>query len=116
MKFSTGAALAAFCGLAAAAQDKRTHAVLRFTNKALTRSRADPLVTPGEVSTHTHHIMGGSGFGLGSTGEDLAKSKCTNAMVTGDMSNYWFPALYFHDNATGEFEAVEVFYVNAYYL
>src|SRR5688572_31984362 len=44
------------------------------------------------------------------------KSKCTNAMIKGDFSNYWFPKLYFHDEAKDNFEEVEVMYVNVYYF
>ncbi|KAF5019985.1 hypothetical protein F66182_7998, partial [Fusarium sp. NRRL 66182] len=41
---------------------------------------------------------------------------CSNALVKGDDSNYWFPSLYFHDPETGEFEDVEFDYFNAYYF
>ncbi|KAK0389515.1 hypothetical protein NLU13_3090 [Sarocladium strictum] len=117
MKFSvTAAAMAALGGIASAAKDERTFAVLRFTNKFLTKGSVDPLVTPGKVSSHAHQVMGGSGFGLGSTGDDLMKSTCTNANVKGDLSNYWFPKLYFHDEAKNDFEEVEVMYVNVYYF
>ena len=116
MKFTTTAALAAFGGVAIAAKDERTFAVLRFTNKFLTKGSVDPLVTPGEVSTHSHQVMGGSNFGLNSTGEDLMNSKCTNALIKGDNSNYWFPKLYFNDEENGKFEEVEVDYFNAYYF
>jgi hypothetical protein len=60
--------------------------------------------------------MGGSGFSTSATGEDLVKSKCSNALVKGDNSNYWFPTVYFHDPKSGEFEDVEFDYFNAYYL
>jgi hypothetical protein len=116
MKFSTTAAIAALSGLASAAKDERTFAVLRFTNKFLTKGSVDPLVTPNKVSTHAHQVMGGSNFGLGSTGEDLMKSTCTNALIKGDFSNYWFPKLYFHDDKKDNFEEVEVMYVNVYYF
>lgn len=116
MKFSTVSAVLALTSAAEAAKDKRTFAVLHFNNKQLTVSRADPIVTPGKVSTHVHHVFGGSGFGLGSTGEDLMKSNCTNAKVNGDKSNYWVPSLYFKDPKTGDFESVELFYANVYYF
>lgn len=116
MKFTTAAALTSLLGVAAAAKDKRTFAVLRFTNKQLTIARADPIVTPGQPSTHVHHVLGGSGFGLGSTGEDLKKSKCSTAMIKGDNSNYWFPSLYFKDPKSGNLESVELFYSNVYYF
>lgn len=115
MKFSRNAVLAALVG-AVAAKDERTFAVLRFTNKQLTQGRMDPIVSPGQTSSHVHTIMGASNFGKSSTGEKIVNSQCTNALVKGDNSNYWFPSLYFHDEEADTFEAVEVFYVNAYYL
>lgn len=118
MKFTTSTvvALTAVLTTAMAAKEERTFAVLRFTNKQLTKGRMDPIVSAGETSNHVHSVMGGSGFGKGSTGEDLVNSKCSNALIKGDNSNYWYPAMYFQDPVTGEFEDVEVFYTNAYYL
>ncbi|KAJ3497299.1 hypothetical protein NLG97_g2013 [Lecanicillium saksenae] len=116
MKFSTAAAFTSLLGAAAAAKDKRTFAVLHFTNKQLTIARADPIVNPGQPSTHVHHVLGGSNFGLSSTGEDLMNSKCSTAKVKGDNSNYWFPTLYFKDPKSGNLESVELFYANVYYF
>ncbi|KAF4124228.1 protein of unknown function (DUF1996) [Geosmithia morbida] len=101
---------------AEASKDETTFAVLRFTNKALTRGRMDPIVSPGVASQHVHNIMGGSGFSSNATAEDLDSSRCSNAMVRGDNSAYWFPSLYFHDGDAGTFESVEVDYVNVYYF
>ena len=116
MKFTTATALAALSGAAVAAKDERTFAVLHFNNKQLTVARADPIVNPDTVGTHVHHVLGGSNFGISATGEDLMKSKCTNAKVNGDHSNYWVPSLYFKDPKTGMLEDVELFYANVYYL
>ncbi|KAG5993815.1 hypothetical protein E4U43_003398 [Claviceps pusilla] len=119
MKVPCATALLALVGAVAARKDnpdKRTFAVLRFTNKQLTKGRMDPIVTPGKVSTHVHTVMGGSGFGLGSTGKDLMASNCSTALVKGDNSNYWFPSLYFKDPKTGKLEDVEMFYANVYYF
>lgn len=116
MRFTTATALTAILGAAAAAKDKRTFAVLHFTNKQLTIARADPIVSPGQPSSHVHHVLGGSNFGLASTGEELGKSKCSTAKVKGDNSNYWFPSLYFKDPKSGNLESVELFYANVYYF
>lgn len=116
MKFTTATALSAFIGSAAAAKDERTFAVLRFNNKQLVTGRVDPIVNPGKAATHVHTVFGGSNFGMSSTGEELRKSKCTNAKVNGDMSNYWIPSLYFKDPKSGNLEAVELFYSNIYYF
>ncbi|KAG5927398.1 hypothetical protein E4U42_002294 [Claviceps africana] len=119
MKWTCATALLAMSAAVSARKDnpdKRTFAVLRFTNKQLTRGRMDPIVTPGKVSTHVHTVLGGSGFGLGSTGKDIMASNCSTAMVKGDNSNYWFPSLYFKDPKTGKLEDVEMFYANVYYF
>ncbi|KAG7418861.1 hypothetical protein DER46DRAFT_178312 [Fusarium sp. MPI-SDFR-AT-0072] len=116
MKSAFATAAAVLAGAASAAHETGTFAVLRFTNDQLTRGRMDPILFPGQTSTHVHHIMGGSGFSTKATGKDLQKSKCSNALVKGDNSNYWFPTLYFHDPKSGEFEDVEFDYFNAYYF
>ncbi|WKT54078.1 protein of unknown function DUF1996 [Fusarium oxysporum f. sp. vasinfectum] len=110
------AVAAALAGLSSAATDKRKFAVLRFTNKQLTKGRMDPIVFPGEVASHVHTVLGGSGFSLKATGEDLKRSECSNALVKGDNSNYWFPSLYFQDPKTGDLESVDLYYFNAYYF
>ncbi|KAM5351483.1 hypothetical protein ACJ41O_004206 [Fusarium nematophilum] len=116
MKSAILSAAAALAGVASAAHETGTFSVLRFTNKMLTAGRMDPILFPGQTSSHVHTIMGGSGFSKSSTGEDLKNSKCSNALVKGDNSNYWFPSVYFNDPKTGEFEAVEFNYFNAYYF
>ncbi|PON27983.1 WSC domain-containing protein [Trichoderma gamsii] len=116
MKFSTLAGAAALTGAAMAAKDSRTFAVLRFTNKGLVTTRADPIVQPGGPSGHVHNVLGGSNFGFSSTGQDLLKSNCSTALVKGDFSNYWYPTLYFHDPKTGLLESVDVYYTNVYYF
>ncbi|KAM0436959.1 hypothetical protein ACHAPT_002674 [Fusarium lateritium] len=115
MKY-TLATVAALAGVASAAHEDGTFAVLRFTNKQLTKGRMDPILFPGQTSTHVHTIMGGSAFSKSSTGKDLAGSKCSNALVKGDNSNYWFPSMYFRDPKTEKFESVEFDYFNAYYF
>ncbi|KAL0931960.1 uncharacterized protein CTRU02_212913 [Colletotrichum truncatum] len=119
MKFSTAAAaLTTLIGAASAGSksSERTFAVLRFNGKELVRTRVDPIVSPGQPASHVHGVMGGSNFGLSANGETLSKSKCTNAMINGDNSAYWFPWLYFQDPKTQKFEPVEIFYVNIYYF
>lgn len=115
MKFTIATSLAALAG-AAMAKDTGTFAVLRFKGKELTKGRMDPIITPGETFHHVHSVMGGSGFSISATGKDMQNSKCSNALVKGDNSAYWFPSLYFHDPKTGEFESVDLYYFNAYYF
>jgi hypothetical protein len=57
--------------------------------------RADPIISPGNVSGHVHTIMGGNGFGFDMTYADTQKSTCSSCMVTKDFSNYWVPTLYY---------------------
>lgn len=116
MKFTTTAAAVAAMAGVAAAKDSRTFAVLRFTNKGLVTTRADPIVNPGVPAGHVHNVLGGSNFGLSSTGQELLNSNCSTALVKGDYSNYWYPTLYFHDPKTGNLEYVDVYYTNVYYF
>ncbi|KAM7196010.1 protein of unknown function (DUF1996) domain containing protein [Naviculisporaceae sp. PSN 640] len=109
--------LAALIATAEAAKDRRTFAVLRHYGKGpLTTCRADPIINPGAPSAHLHTIMGASGFGLNSTGEDLMNSRCTTAKPKADKSAYWFPTLFFKDPEDGHFEQVNFFYMNVYYF
>ncbi|VUC23469.1 unnamed protein product [Clonostachys rosea] len=119
MKTASTAAIAASLVASASAfgyNQDRTFATVQFTNNYILQARADPIVSPGKIAGHVHTILGGSNFGLSSTGEDLLKSNCTNANVKGDNSNYWFPLLYFQDPQTGKLEPVEVFYPKVYYF
>jgi hypothetical protein len=115
MFFST-AVLAALAGVAAA-KDGRTFAVLHHYGKGpLMTGRVDPVVFPGQISSHVHTVMGGSNFGFDATGATLRESNCTTAKIKNDKSAYWFPALYFEDPKDGHFEPVEMFYMNVYYF
>ncbi|CAG9950699.1 unnamed protein product [Clonostachys rosea f. rosea IK726] len=119
MKTASTAAFAASLVASASAfgyNEGRTFATVQFTNNHILQARIDPIVSPGKIASHVHTILGGSNFGMSSTGEDLLKSNCTNANVKGDMSNYWFPLLYFQDPQTGKLEPVEVFYPKVYYF
>lgn len=58
--------------------------------------RADPIVSPGEVASHVHTIMGGSGFGFDMTHDSTQASDCNSCSVVEDKSNYWVASLYYH--------------------
>ncbi|KAH7170467.1 hypothetical protein EDB81DRAFT_876498 [Dactylonectria macrodidyma] len=115
MKFTAVAPVAVLAGTALA-KDTGTFSVLHFKGKELTKGRMDPIISPGQTFSHVHSVMGGSGFSITATGEDLQNSNCSNALVKGDNSAYWFPSLYFHDPETGDFESVDLYYFNAYYF
>ncbi|KAL5606005.1 uncharacterized protein BROUX77_003198 [Berkeleyomyces rouxiae] len=107
---------AAAADLAAAAKTARTFAVMRFNGEEIHNGRIDPIVNPNGVSPHVHTVQGSSGFGPSANGESLRAANCTNSKLKGDMSNYWFPRMYFRDPDNGTLEAVPMFYTNAYYF
>ncbi|KAG9677168.1 WSC-domain-containing protein, partial [Aureobasidium melanogenum] len=65
--------------------------------------RADPIISPGQVSGHTHTISGGNGFKFDMDYADARSSDCSSCPIKADLSNYWTPLLYFqHQNGTFE--------------
>ncbi|MCJ1393770.1 hypothetical protein MMC18_006646 [Xylographa bjoerkii] len=69
----------------------------------LLTGRVDPVVAPGEVSGHTHIILGGNGFAPTMDYASTQASTCTSCAIQGDFSNYWVPSLYYagqHGNFT----------------
>ncbi|KAK7042128.1 WSC domain protein [Favolaschia claudopus] len=92
----------------------------------LVQERIDPIVAPGGVpSQHVHTVHGASNFGPNYTYALLRSSSCTSCLVAQasqiphflltyvinshdnqDLSNYWFPKLYFQDPKTKLFEPV----------
>lgn len=117
MKVTTTIILASLATVAIAAKNERTFAVLRFDGDGfMTEGRVDPIVNPGAEATHLHGIMGGSNFGKTVEGDQLLQSKCTNAKIANDFSNYWAPEVFFQDPKNGSFEKVPLFYMNVYYF
>ncbi|KAG9083115.1 hypothetical protein FRC07_014011, partial [Ceratobasidium sp. 392] len=73
----------------------------------LVQERVDPVVSPGKApSQHVHTIHGANNFRPDATFDILRQSSCTSCLVTQDLSNYWFPKLYFRDPKTKLFEPV----------
>jgi hypothetical protein len=85
----------------------------------------DPIINPGKTpSQHVHSIHGGSSenlevliavslyidlytdFNPNYSFDNSRASNCTNCLVAQDLSNYWFPKLYFQDPKTKLFEPV----------
>ncbi|KAJ3838042.1 hypothetical protein F5878DRAFT_620612 [Lentinula raphanica] len=64
---------------------------LMASNNILTTQRLDPIVNPGQVSTHVHSVLGGSAFGPCINTITLQGSNCTSVPVQQDKSNYWYP-------------------------
>ncbi|KAJ5737675.1 uncharacterized protein N7483_002800 [Penicillium malachiteum] len=79
-------------------------------------ARLDPIIDPGQLSSHVHSVHGGGNFGMDSDMQILRESNCTSCGVLQDMSAYWTPALYFmHTNGTAQV-VTEVGGMLAYYL
>ncbi|TFK23892.1 hypothetical protein FA15DRAFT_670095 [Coprinopsis marcescibilis] len=74
----------------------------------LVEERVDPIRFPGVnvPSQHVHTVHGASDFHTNSTFESLRRSECTNCQVKEDLSNYWFPKLYFRDPTNDNVEPV----------
>ncbi|KAF7333849.1 WSC domain protein [Mycena venus] len=91
---------------------------------SLVQERLDPIISPGgNPSQHVHTIHGASNFNPTYSYDNLRASNCTNCLVAEachqprilptnihgypqDLSNYWFPKLYFQDPKTKLFEPV----------
>jgi hypothetical protein len=80
----------------------------------LLEGRLDSIVSPGQVSGHTHVILGGNGFAPSMDYDSTQKSTCTSCSIKGDLSNYWSPKLYFHAQ-NGSFIEVPVIGRTVYY-
>lgn len=118
MHFSRIQLFSALASTAAAySATKRSFAVNHFYGDGpLVSGRMDPIISPGGPSGHVHTIQGGNAFAVTMTDQQALASTCTSSLVKNDKSNYWTPSLYFKDPTTGQLEAVELFYMNVYYL
>ena len=77
---------------------------VQYTGGSLALQRVDPLLSPGVASNHLHSITGADGFKANMNFQDTQGATCTTAAVSQDKSNYWMPALFFHNN--GQFTRV----------
>jgi hypothetical protein len=73
----------------------------------LTVQRGDPIVSPGEISSHVHAIVGGTAFKQRLSNEEARNSKSTTCNKMLDKSNYWQPSLY-HQDRDGKFELMKL--------
>ncbi|KAF2763010.1 hypothetical protein EJ05DRAFT_506654 [Pseudovirgaria hyperparasitica] len=81
----------------------------------LTTQRSDPILVPGEASSHVHTIIGGTAFARTETNEDAVRAAGTTCDKSLDNSNYWIPQLY-HQGEGGQFELVPMATASVYYL
>lgn len=61
--------------------------------------RLDPILSAGKVAGHVHSIVGGNAFAATMDFASTQKATCSTIRVIADKSNYWMPALYFHNPA-----------------
>lgn len=78
-------------------------------------ARLDPVVSPGQISSHVHAINGASGLDYAVTFDQLRASNCTTCAVQEDKSLYWTPQLYYVDQS-GQYSTVGVSGMTVYYL
>lgn len=78
-------------------------------------ARIDPILSPGNVSSHVHKVAGGINVQPSSNGQSLQISTCSTCEVQKDKSAYWTPSLYYqHPN--GVFESVPNDGMTVYYV
>ncbi|TFK51155.1 hypothetical protein OE88DRAFT_1630321 [Heliocybe sulcata] len=74
----------------------------------LVQERIDPIRNPGQTpSQHTHTVRLPDPTNPTYDYNNLRASSCTSCQVAQDMSNYWYPKLYFHDRKANTFTAVD---------
>ncbi|UKZ67872.1 uncharacterized protein TrAtP1_009031 [Trichoderma atroviride] len=102
--------------LAALAAAAGAQAQLFTVNCApLTQFRGDPIVSPGEISSHVHAVVGGTAFSLSTTPAQARAASATTCDKILDQSNYWQPQVY-HQRTDGQFELVTFQGSAAYYI
>ncbi len=73
----------------------------------LVSERLDPVISPGQnPSNHVHNVFGANTFSPTFDFAASQKASCNTHGVKPDMSNYWYPALYFHDKSAGTYKMV----------
>ncbi|KAL3494166.1 hypothetical protein BJX62DRAFT_234539 [Aspergillus germanicus] len=94
-----------------------------FSCLPLTTQLSDPILSPGEQSSHTHVVTGGTAFQRRMGPETARGANETTCEVAIDRSNYWIPALYHADASLnsdaspgGGFELIEYEWSAIYYL
>jgi hypothetical protein len=82
--------------------------IFKLDCAVLLSERGDPIKSPGlpNPDSHTHAIVGGTGFNLSMSLELAPDSKDTTCNRPFDHSNYWQPHLYYQ-SANNSFEAME---------
>jgi len=83
--------------------------------KPVAVERLDPIVSPKNISSHAHSIMGGNAFDWDLDYNKTQTSTCTTCGVSKDLSNYWVPKVYFHAGNGSYISVEQIGGVNVYY-
>lgn len=75
--------------------------------KPLTVQRTDPIISPSQLSSHVHAVVGGTGYHLSMSNEDARNARNTTCDKALDKSNYWQPQLY-HQHHDNSFELIKL--------
>lgn len=98
--------LSALCMLRGSVADDRER-YFSIGHPQFLRTRLDPIVSPGSVSTHVHAVIGASNFRADSDYGDATGSNCTTSFIQADKSNYWAPQLYYKWKNNGTLTAIQ---------
>lgn len=93
------------------------HFVLQM-NRSTVVSRFDPIVSPGQVSSHVHRFYGSALVDeiRRNASEATVLSNCSTTPVQDDHSLYWAPQLYYRSPDNGSFALIPIRYHAAYYF
>ncbi|OAQ98100.1 hypothetical protein LLEC1_00784 [Akanthomyces lecanii] len=83
--------------------------------KPLTVQRTDPILSPGQLSSHVHAVVGGTGYHMSMSNDDARGAQNTTCDKALDKSNYWQPQLY-HQHHDDSFELIKLLGIAAYYI
>lgn len=111
---ANGTAFLFFLLLAAFASPVRSRIMVFDVWKSMVTARMDPIISPGAISQHSHHIIGANGFSTQYQPDKIRQSECTNIPVQADMSNYWFPQIFqltADGKYTGMYAGTRVYYM-----
>ncbi|KAH7347669.1 hypothetical protein B0T11DRAFT_360127 [Plectosphaerella cucumerina] len=102
--------LALFLAGAGFAQAYTVTSAKRFMNKNI-----DPIVVPGQFTSHMHSFFGSDAVTVNTTTTAELQAGCSTAENPNDYSSYWFPTLY-KVNTNGTREEVPLSRFSAYYV
>ena len=90
------------------------HPIVAVRLAPLVNARLDPIVSPGQCSTHVHSVFGAASFSDTITDADLLDPVETSGNVLPNRSLYWAPAMYIFDPTTAQYYLVPT-HARAYY-